>query len=80
MNKIRIKFVIYSALSVFVMLAVLLTVINVINFTMSAQDADRVTAMIAAEDGRFKEPKEDAQLDGRTGPKGPESPEIAGGV
>ncbi len=76
MNKIRIKFVIYSALSVFVMLAVLLTVINVINFTMSAQDADRVTAMIAAEDGRLKEPKEDAQLDGRTGPMGPESPEM----
>ena len=55
MNKVRKKFVLYAEIAVFILLTVLLSVINVINFTMSAQDADRVTAMIAAEDGTIRE-------------------------
>lgn len=53
MNKTRRKFVIYALLAVAVLLAVLLSVINVINFSMAAEDADAVTKMIKNGEGAF---------------------------
>ncbi len=82
MNKAEKKFILYAVLSVFVLLAVLLGVINVIGFTMAAQDADEVTHMIAAGSGRLiKQPEraesfEPAERPGQMGPMGPNSPEL----
>ena len=43
MNNVRKKFILYALLSVFVLLTVLLAVINGVNFTLAAQDADEIT-------------------------------------
>ena len=51
MNKARKKFVIFSELSVILLLALLLTTINVINFTMAADEADMMTERIARMNG-----------------------------
>ena len=85
MNKAERKFRLYAVLSVFVLLVVLLGVINGINFTMAANDADEVTRIIASGKGEFDK-RSDAlffvpQTDGQTqgvpmGPMGPDSPEI----
>lgn len=48
-NKARKQFILYAVVAVSVLLTVLLTVINVINFTMAASDADTVTSMLASE-------------------------------
>ena len=82
MNKAEKKFTLYAVLSVFVLLAVLLGVINVIGFTMAAQDADEVTHMIASGSGRLMkqtertESFEPAERPGQMGPMGPNSPEL----
>ena len=57
MNKARKKFVWYAEFVVFVLLAILLSVINIVNFTMAAEDADRITKMIASEHGSFNTDK-----------------------
>lgn len=81
MNKVRKKFVLYAMIAVFVLLTVLLSVINAINFTMMADDADRVTEMIASGKGAFPgemaEPPRDAPRSGQMNRMGPDSPEIA---
>jgi len=53
MNKVRKQFILYAALAIFVLLAVLLSVINGINFTMAASDADQITAMLSSGNGMF---------------------------
>jgi len=53
MNKARKKFVLYAELSVLVLLTVLLTVINIVNFSMAADDADHITERIANNHGGF---------------------------
>ena len=53
MNKARKKFRRSAVLVVFLLLTVLLSVINIINFTMVAEDADRFTQMIADREGSF---------------------------
>ena len=47
MNKARKKFIIYAECAIFVLLTLLLSVINVVNFTMVSEDADRITEIIA---------------------------------
>ena len=47
MNKARKKFIFYAELAIFVLLTVLLSVINVINFSMVSDDADHLTEMIS---------------------------------
>ena len=90
MNKARKKFVWYAEFVVFVLLAILLSVINAVNFTMAAEDADMITKMIASEHGSFntdKTPGQDgnvppvAQNSFRGGKRfgdfgGPDSPEV----
>ena len=74
MNKARKRFLLYATLAVFVSLAALLTVINGINFTKVAEDADRVTEMIAAGRGVFPVLPEGARA--KPGVTGPDSPEL----
>ncbi len=84
MNKAEKKFRLYAILVIFVLLTVLLTVINGVNFTMAAADADELTGMLADRQGAF-EHKENAPAgteapprdkDFRMGPMGPASPEM----
>ena len=84
MNKAEKKFRLYAILVIFVLLTVLLAVINGVNFTMAAGDADELTQMLADRQGAF-ERKEDPSgavqvpsngKDFRMGPMGPDSPEM----
>ena len=73
-KKLRRKFINISMLSVFVLLVLILGTINIVNFSIVASDADRVTEMIMNNGGTFaKTPPEGPQLEG--GPMGPSSPE-----
>ncbi len=47
MNKARNKFILLSELAIILLLATLLTVINILNFTMAAEDADMLTEHIS---------------------------------
>lgn len=85
MNKAEKKFRIYAILVIFVLLTVLLTVINGINFTMAAKDADELTEMISQRQGSFDredtvpggtQPEFGGGKDFRMGPMGPDSPEM----
>ena len=51
MKKIRKKFIIYAEAVVFILLTVLLSVINILNFSMAAEDADRVTERLSRSHG-----------------------------
>ena len=84
MNKAEKKFRLYAIFVIFVLLTVLLAVINGVNFTMAANDADDITQKIADRQGSFgrgetvsediiSEPKD---RNFRMGPMGPDSPEI----
>ena len=55
MNKARKKFILFSELAIILLLTVLLTVINVLSFTMAAEDADRVTEHLAMKHGSFED-------------------------
>ena len=86
LDKVRKKFVLYAELSVFILLTVLLSVINVINFTMVAEDADHMTEMISLSSGKFfKEetpPENSDSVESKKermkkfGMMGPDSPEM----
>ncbi len=52
-DKVRKRFVLFAALSVFVLLCVLLSIINGVNFTMAAADADEITRALADRKGVF---------------------------
>jgi len=77
MNKVEKRFRLYAILVIFILLTVLLAVINVTNFTMVAQDADRTTQMIADRAGSLEGmvPLIPGERDFRMGPMGPDSPE-----
>ncbi len=84
MNKAEKKFRLYAILVIFVLLSVLLSVINGVNFTMASEDADRITQTIADRQGSFERnenfpenmPAERKEKDFRMGPMGPDSPEM----
>ena len=54
MNKARKKFILFSELAVLLLLSLLMMSINVLSFTMAAEDADRVTERIARMNGSFE--------------------------
>ena len=56
MVKARKRFVLFAMLCVFLLLFVLLGIINGANFTMASEDADRVTEMLAQQQGVFGGP------------------------
>lgn len=66
----------YAVLSVFLLLTVLLAVINGVNFSMTAQDADILTRMIAQHDGKLGKIPDPVNGDPARGPMGPKSPEM----
>ncbi len=84
-SKIRNRFVLWATAAILVFLTVILSVINGVNFTMAADDADRLTQRIAEGSGLFSPDGPDAQsgfpaqtaapANGRFGPMGPDSPE-----
>jgi len=88
MNKAEKKFRLYAILVVFVLLTVLLSVINGVNFTMAAMDADEITQRLETRKGQFERkdllPAANNQTGaesmefemGSMGPMGPESPEM----
>ncbi len=64
---------------IFVLLTVLLSVINVIDFTLASQDADRVTQMLAEDRGAFGADRFRPEMTfggEMRGPMGPTSPEM----
>ena len=65
MKKASKKFTLYAMLSVFVLLTLLLGIINGVNFTMAAADADAITQMISEQNGAL-----------RYGPFGQQPPEL----
>lgn len=56
-RRLRMKFIVLSMLSVAVVLAVLLGIINAANYRRVAAEADQALKMIADNKGRFPEPK-----------------------
>ncbi len=78
MNKVRRKLVISAMAALLILLTGLLAVINVINFALVAEDADRITETIAEGGGEFGDQMKNGEepvIGGRTGPMGPDSPE-----
>jgi len=90
MDKARKKFLLYAMIAVFVLLTTLLAVINIINFTMAGEDADKILDMLRDDRGQFSieqptpefsgEPggSESFRFPGGMGPMGPDSPEMRG--
>lgn len=62
MKKASKKFTLYAMLSVFVLLTLLLGIINGVNFTMAASDADRITQMISEQNGALRQGPEGMQI------------------
>lgn len=54
MNKAKNKLIRYAVIVVFILLTVLIGVINIINFTMAANDADTITLALANQNGSFE--------------------------
>lgn len=53
-KKLRFKFVLYTMVSIFSLMLVILLVVNITNFSLVGNDADKVTLNIANNDGRFR--------------------------
>ena len=76
-KKLRKKFITVSLLSVFALLTGILLVINMVNFALVTEDADRVLGRLVEEGGKFRdEGIPDVEPRGPRGPKGPDSPEL----
>ena len=91
-KKLRKKFIIVSLLSVFALLTAILLVINLVNFSLVTDDADRVLEQMIVKGGGFPEGFIPGQNQGNgdlqnapnaengsfdpRGPKGPDSPEL----
>ena len=78
MNKVRRKIVVSAMAALLILLTALLAVINVINFALVAEDADRITETIAEGGGEFRDRMKNGEApvpDGRISPMGPDSPE-----
>ena len=86
MSKVRKQLIAFAMAALFVLLAALLCVINIANFTLAAEDADRITATLSEQKGRFPERKTEEKEnmpifrpgkmgEGR-GPMGPDSLEM----
>ena len=72
-------FIVYAMLSVFVLLTLLLGVINGVNFTMAAADADRITQMIGEQGGSLRHGPFDRQFAGNTGETPADAPQQQSG-
>ncbi len=83
MTKSEKKFLIYAMLAVTVLMFLVLGIINVVNFTIAAEDADRLTSALASQNGSFsrtggkKSGAETGNMPGGMGPwqSGPSDPD-----
>ena len=57
-NALKKKFIIITIISVVIVFAVILGVINIVNYSRVAKDADNVVSFLAMNDGRFNTPGE----------------------
>lgn len=80
MNKAIKKFIIYAMISVFILLTVLLSIINGINFTLAANDADRITKNLSERHGSFDAFKPGEQGETATTPSPDMQQEEFGGM
>lgn len=89
MNKAKNKLIVIAVLVVFVLLTLLITILNGVNFTMAANDADAVTQSLAQQKGSFglngRQPNGAGGFfeqggPGQMGPMGPGSPEMGASV
>lgn len=81
MDKVRKNFILFAIIAIFVLLSVLLSLINIIDFAMAAEDADMITQALANENGAFggrmqitpgSQKAPDLFIPGMTGPDSPE--------
>lgn len=84
MKRARKRFTLYAMAAMFALLTALMGVINAINFTMAASDADMLTERLSGERGRA-EPTDDQRVGGapdfgRVGPMGPNAPDMNASV
>ena len=81
-KKIKRKFILVSLLAVSILLVSILSVVNIVNFSLVTKDADRVIDMIKTEENRFMEegnpPMVNPNNDER--PMGPSSPDMPGSM
>ena len=81
-EKFRRKFIAFATGAVFLLLLVILGTINIVNFSMVANEADEVTSKLAEEGGRFERPALPGEGPFQPGqwpdgdPMGPHSPEM----
>ena len=85
MIKARKRFVLYAMLCVFLLLFVLLGIINGVNFTMTGEDADRLTELLSQQRGAVMEQMPQGKrfrgpFPGMMGPMGPDSPDMQGSL
>ena len=82
-GKLRRKFVAYASLSVFGLLLIILSVINITNFSIVASSGDSITLNLASEGGRYNEQGQGGGpfTPGRPSrPDAPDSPDMQGSV
>jgi hypothetical protein len=76
-KKLKKKIVIYSSLSIFILLALVFLIVNITNFSLIANNADKITEAIMRKAGKFEGmPQEGSEFDRPMGPMGPYSPEM----
>ena len=89
MNKAKNQLILFAVLVVFVLLTLLIGILNGINFTMAANDADTITYSLAQQKGSFglndRRPNGAGGFfergeSGQMGPMGPNSPEMGASV
>lgn len=89
MNKAKNRLIRYAVLVVFLLLTLLVGIINGVNFTMAAEDADTITLRISQRGGSFGPGDRRAEgtggffgqgQPGQLGPMGPSSPEMSASV
>jgi len=78
-KELKKKFVVTAIAAVFALLVVILTLVNVVNFSLVARDADMILDRLSGQNGRFPEQSAPAEQptagDGQMGPRGPMGPD-----
>lgn len=59
-HKVRVKFIVLSTISLFILLTLIVTSMNVINYSLIVQEADQTLSMIVHNKGTFPEENKDA--------------------
>ena len=73
-KRLRQKFILISFLSVFVLLAAILSTVNIVNYVRVANEADAITLVLAENEGRFPGQNNPRPGEGSEMPGGKETP------